>query len=176
VAESPRTNALCRHQPVTSMNAEYGVGTPVALKYFSTPNDVLPHTSFTVPDGEPANCTSTPWRPMSERTWDAGTQQGVSRCEAVRHYDGAPRVTKALAWCLIDSIEVAALPTPISLPKSILFLPNPYLVLRDTLGSCEAYGMKPMYKTKKAPRQLHMRAVQQMCTVCGVEGTRITCA
>jgi hypothetical protein len=32
-----RKNAPCRHPPVTSMKAEYGVGTPVALKYFSTP-------------------------------------------------------------------------------------------------------------------------------------------
>ena len=31
----------------------------------------------------------------------------------------------------------------------ILFLPKPYLVLRDTLCSCEAYGMKPMYKKKE---------------------------
>jgi hypothetical protein len=31
----------------------------------------------------------------------------------------------------------------------ILFPPKPYLVLpRDTLCSCEAYGMKPMYKEK----------------------------
>ncbi len=31
----------------------------------------------------------------------------------------------------------------------ILFPPKPYLVLRDTLCSCEAYGMRPMCKEKK---------------------------
>ena len=32
--------------------------------------------------------------------------------------------------------------------------PNPYIVLRDTLCSCEAYGMRPMHKKKSiAPRQ-----------------------
>jgi hypothetical protein len=43
-------------------------------------------------------------------------------------------------------------PTPVaqSLPNSpILLPPKPYLVLRDTLCSCEAYGMIPMYKEKK---------------------------
>ncbi len=36
-----------------------------------------------------------------------------------------------------------------SLPNSpILLPPKPYLVHRDTLCSCEAYGMKPMYKEK----------------------------
>ncbi len=43
-------------------------------------------------------------------------------------------------------------PTPLdqSLPNSpILLPPKPYLVLRDTLCSCEAYGMRPMYKGKK---------------------------
>jgi hypothetical protein len=27
--------------------------------------------------------------------------------------------------------------------------PQPYLVLRDTLYSCEAYGVRPMYKGEK---------------------------
>jgi hypothetical protein len=37
-----------------------------------------------------------------------------------------------------------------SLPNSpILLSPKPYLVLRDTLCSCEAYGMKPMKKKKR---------------------------
>jgi hypothetical protein len=35
----------------------------------------------------------------------------------------------------------------------ILLPPKPYLVLRDTLCSCEAYGMKPMYKKKKKKRR-----------------------
>jgi hypothetical protein len=30
--------------------------------------------------------------------------------------------------------------------------PKPYLVLRDILCSCEAYGMRPMHKTKKSLR------------------------
>jgi hypothetical protein len=30
----------------------------------------------------------------------------------------------------------------------ILFPPKPYLVPRDTLRSCEAYGMRPMYQEK----------------------------
>jgi hypothetical protein len=33
----------------------------------------------------------------------------------------------------------------------ILFPPKPYLVLRDTLCSCEAYGMRPMHKETNQP-------------------------
>jgi hypothetical protein len=40
-------------------------------------------------------------------------------------------------------------PQPISPNSPILFPPKPYLVPRDTLCSCEAYGMRPMYKKKK---------------------------
>jgi hypothetical protein len=48
-----------------------------------------------------------------------------------------------------------------SLPNSpILFLPKPYLVLRDTLCSCEAYGRKPMYKKEK------MELVFSNCGAC----------
>ncbi len=53
-------------------------------------------------------------------------------------------------------------PTPLnqSLPNSfILSPPKPYLVLRDTLCSCEAYGMKPMHKKTiklRKLRQVHV--------------------
>ena len=45
---------------------------------------------------------------------------------------------------------VTSTPLDQSLPNfPILLPPKPYLVLRDTLCSCEAYGMRPMYKKKK---------------------------
>ena len=43
--------------------------------------------------------------------------------------------------------------TPHTSSFPILLPPKPYLVLRDTLCSCEAYGMRPMYKKKKRKKK-----------------------
>jgi hypothetical protein len=53
---------------------------------------------------------------------------------------------------------VTSTPLDQSLPNlnfPILLPPKPYLVLRDTLCSCEAYGMRPMYKKKKKKKNSH---------------------
>ena len=60
-------------------------------------------------------------------------QHIVNQPEAAMHWQGGLRAYN-----------------PISPNSPILFLPKPYLVLRDTLCSCEAYGMRPMYKKKKS--------------------------
>ena len=58
----------------------------------------------------------------------------------------------AIAFVVTEACTKACrlrIPIKQSLPNSpVLFLPKPYLVLRDTLCSCEAYGMKPMHKKK----------------------------
>ena len=61
--------------------------------------------------------------------------------EARRQYEGIP--------CQPKHPKGSQCPPDTTHPTSSQnFPPKPYLVLRDTLCSCEAYGMKPMYKKK----------------------------
>jgi hypothetical protein len=55
---------------------------------------------------------------------------------------------------------------------NILLPPKPYLVLRDTLCSCEAYGMRPMYKEKKTLRVRPVGAVSERWRSSGSESGR----
>jgi hypothetical protein len=53
-------------------------------------------------------------------------------------------ITAKLGSCPLPPPSTNLSPTLPSFPP-----PNQYLVLRDTLCSCEVYGMRPMYKEKK---------------------------
>ncbi len=71
-----------------------------------------------------------------------GTTHARARKLARRQHNGQ-------AWLFPSPpVKGTVIPTPLnqSLPNSpILLPPKPYFVPRDTLCSCEAYGMRPMY-------------------------------
>ncbi len=75
--------------------------------------------------------------------------QNEAPCSTAGGTNQAPRVQHKTA-------KLGSSPHPpsrASFPNSpILSPPKPYIVLRDTLCSCDAYGMRPMYKRKNAPK------------------------
>ena len=111
----------------------------------------------------PPRCPS-PWPHCPAPPWTVGAATGVSASWS-RHCHRQPEGLTCPLWTRPPAPAKphsecrkkgggggTVTPTPLNqpLPNSpILFPPKLYLVLRDTLCSCEAYGMKLMYKKKK---------------------------
>jgi hypothetical protein len=99
------------------------------------------------PHPHPPYCMLTSHAARRRRLWVAG---GI-------HVPGIAYAMTRIPTCILPRTRWrthAQLETPLNqyFPNSPLPSfppPKPYLVLRDTLCSCEAYGMRPMHKKRK---------------------------